>query len=290
MLGVGREDPALLALAGEVYLRNGQPAEAAKYFTKTVALDPKNSGGRLGLAVSHLATGETDIAFQELESAAAESSGEQADLILIRLGAGPGRVRQSACCHRRVGKEAAEHAACPPPERDGPPRQTRHCGCPQELRAGPGARRGLLPGCGQSGAPGSGGQEAGGREEALRRRAGQGPEECDRAAWRSPNFAPGMGGSPDEVAALIEKAIAANPTAVLPRTRSDLATDCAPMMPRRPWRQVRMRLAALPDQPEDPSGAGRAQLASGDTNQALASYNKTDPVAAEFTVSAGAHG
>ena len=76
VLGTAEKDPALLALAGEVYLRNGQSAEAAKYFTKTVALDPKNSGGRVGLAVSHLATGETDTAFQELESAAAESSGD----------------------------------------------------------------------------------------------------------------------------------------------------------------------------------------------------------------------
>src|SRR4030095_2476144 len=41
--------------------------------------------GRLGRAVSHLATGQRGTAFQELESAAAESSGVQADLILIRV-------------------------------------------------------------------------------------------------------------------------------------------------------------------------------------------------------------
>jgi predicted Zn-dependent protease len=89
VLGMAERDPALLALAGEVYLLNGQPAEAAKYFTKTLALDPKNSGGRLGVAVSHLATGQTDIAFQELERTAAESSGAQADLIRTRRSPAP---------------------------------------------------------------------------------------------------------------------------------------------------------------------------------------------------------
>jgi cellulose synthase operon protein C len=84
VLGVVGKDPALSALAGEVYLRNGQPAEAAEYFALTVALDPQNSGGRLGLAVSHLATGQTETAFRELESAAAERTGTQAGLILIR--------------------------------------------------------------------------------------------------------------------------------------------------------------------------------------------------------------
>ena len=81
------------------------------------------------------------------------------------------------------------------------------------------------------------------------------------------------GGSPDEVAALIGKAVAANPTDELPRLRlithwlraNDIAKAVA---------AGQEALAALPDRPEILVALGRAHLAAGNPNQALEHYNK----------------
>ena len=111
VLGYVEKDPAFLALAGEVYLRNGQPAEAAKYFTKSVALDPKSSGGRLGLAVEPSRQGRDGSGIPGTRKRGRREFGDASGSGPDQVGAGPARVRQSACGHRRAGKEAAEYAA-----------------------------------------------------------------------------------------------------------------------------------------------------------------------------------
>ena len=77
------KDSTMLALAGEAYLQNGNAAEAAGYFAKASALDPQSSGNRTGLALAHMAAGDTDRAFRELEDAAAVDTGINSDLALI---------------------------------------------------------------------------------------------------------------------------------------------------------------------------------------------------------------
>jgi len=81
------------------------------------------------------------------------------------------------------------------------------------------------------------------------------------------------GGNKTEVAELITKAVTANPTEKLPRlllidlhlrSKDDkLALSAA-----------QSAVAAIPDSPELMDALGRSQLASGDTNQALISFNK----------------
>ena len=45
-------------MAGEVYVQNGNTAEAARYFEKAAALDPKDPRKRTAMALSHLQKGE----------------------------------------------------------------------------------------------------------------------------------------------------------------------------------------------------------------------------------------
>jgi putative PEP-CTERM system TPR-repeat lipoprotein len=216
MLGVAGNDARLLTLAGEVFLSNGQHAEAAKYFAQAVALDPRNSGGLVGLAVSHLAAGEADTAFQELESAAAENSGTRADLIVIRL----------ALAQRQFDKALAAIDAAEMKQPNTPLARYLRGMALLGKRDIAGARKSF--------------------EQALVLDAAFVPAAANLArldlADKKPEDAKGRfdavlaknrknttallalaelrgrnGGSPDEVAALIEKAIAANPTAVLPR-------------------------------------------------------------------------
>ncbi|MCB2043585.1 MAG: tetratricopeptide repeat protein, partial [Rhodoferax sp.] len=81
------------------------------------------------------------------------------------------------------------------------------------------------------------------------------------------------GGTKADVVELINKAVAANPTEKVPRLLlidlhlrardHKLALSAA-----------QNAVAAIPDNPELLDALGRAQLASGDSNQALISYNK----------------
>ena len=76
------DDPNVLKVAGEVYLRNNQPDEASRYFKKAAAID---SGGeaQTGLAISHLMEGDKDRGLSELEAAAANDPSMRADFATI---------------------------------------------------------------------------------------------------------------------------------------------------------------------------------------------------------------
>jgi Flp pilus assembly protein TadD len=77
------KDSNMLALAGQVFLQNGQVDKAGTYFAKAAALDPKNAGKRTSLAMVNLAKGDSDVAFRDLEQVAAADTGSRADLALI---------------------------------------------------------------------------------------------------------------------------------------------------------------------------------------------------------------
>ena len=77
-------NPATSALAGEVYLQNGDMKKAEEYFGKAAKLDPKNARSRTALALTHLASGK-DAGFEELQNVAASDDGVTADLALISV-------------------------------------------------------------------------------------------------------------------------------------------------------------------------------------------------------------
>lgn len=77
------KDSNLLTLAGEAYLQSGEAKKAAEFFAKASKLDPESAGKKTSLAVAHLVQGNTDHAFQELQEISAEDKGISADLALI---------------------------------------------------------------------------------------------------------------------------------------------------------------------------------------------------------------
>jgi putative PEP-CTERM system TPR-repeat lipoprotein len=77
------KDPNMLALAGQVFMQNGQVDQAGIYFAKASALDPKDPGKRTSLAMANLAKGDSEVAFRDLELVAASDPGNRADLALI---------------------------------------------------------------------------------------------------------------------------------------------------------------------------------------------------------------
>src|SRR5450759_1752886 len=85
--GLAREnvDPELLAVAGEVYLQNGNVKKAEEFFAKASQQDPKNARKKTSLALTHLVSGQVDSGFGELQDIAASDAGVTADLALISV-------------------------------------------------------------------------------------------------------------------------------------------------------------------------------------------------------------
>lgn len=78
------EDGRLMALAGEVYMKNNELIKAGQYFDKAAKLDPKSARARTALGLSRLAAGETDRALADIESAVQlDSDKYQADILLV---------------------------------------------------------------------------------------------------------------------------------------------------------------------------------------------------------------
>jgi putative PEP-CTERM system TPR-repeat lipoprotein len=76
-------DPALLALAGEVQLMNGDPARAEAFFARASKLDPKDGAKRTALALAQMAGGRMDAGLERLQDIAATDTGTSADMALI---------------------------------------------------------------------------------------------------------------------------------------------------------------------------------------------------------------
>ena len=83
VLGTFENNSNMLALAGDVFMQNGDADKAEAYFKKAAALDPANTTKRTSLALSHLLKGETETAYRELEQIASVDAGTTVDTGLI---------------------------------------------------------------------------------------------------------------------------------------------------------------------------------------------------------------
>jgi len=78
------EDASLMALAGQVYLANGDFDAAESYLSRAVSKSPNDATNRARLGVAKMASGDTDGAFADLEAASSlDQSTAQADLALV---------------------------------------------------------------------------------------------------------------------------------------------------------------------------------------------------------------
>ncbi|MBK1612238.1 hypothetical protein CKO44_02010 [Rubrivivax gelatinosus] len=83
LLDMPRPDAATLALAAEAHLQNGEAALAERYFTRAATLDPKNPKVSTALALTEISKGHVDEGFAKLEDIATHDPGTYADLALI---------------------------------------------------------------------------------------------------------------------------------------------------------------------------------------------------------------
>jgi putative PEP-CTERM system TPR-repeat lipoprotein len=272
--GLAREnvDPELLAVAGEVYLQNGDVKKAEEFFAQASQQDPKNARKKTSLALTHLVSGQVDSGFGELQDIAASDAGVTADLALISL-----HLRR-----QEYDKALAAIDGLEKKQADKPLAANLRGRTLLAKKDMAGARKSfehaltLDPTFFPAVASLAGLDIADNKPDEARKRFEavlvKDPKN-GQALLALAELATRSGAATDEVAKLIGNAVAANPTAVAPRLwlidfhlhNKDIkaATSAA-----------QNAVVALPDSPELLDALGRTQQAAGEFNQAIASYNK----------------
>ena len=264
-------DPALLAIAGETFLMNGDANKSAEYYAKASRLDPNNANKKVAVAIAHLAQGKAG-AQAELEEIANADSGTSADLALIAT-------------HLKAGQLDKALKAIDALEKKQPDNPATH-----NLRA-----RTLLGKNDIAGARAS-------FNKALKLNptffpaaaslaaldlAEKKPEEARKrfetilstepkhaqALLAIAELASTTGGKPEEVEKLIGNAVLANPQDI-PARLALIQHHLKNKDNKKAMTAANNAAAAIPDRPEILDALGRTQQLSGDTNQALNTYGK----------------
>jgi putative PEP-CTERM system TPR-repeat lipoprotein len=272
--GLARDnvDPALFAVAGEVYLQNNDIKKAEEYFTKANQQDPKNAKNRTSLALTRMMGGQVDSAFDELHNIASSDSGTTADLALISV-----HLRR-----QEFDKALAAIDGLEKKQADKPLAANLRGRTLLAKKDVAGARKSferalaIDPTFFPAVATLAGLDLADKKPEDAKKRfetvLAKDPKNA-QALLALAELAARTGAAKDEVAKLIGNAITATPTEAAPRLllidfhlrNKDikLATSAA-----------QEAVAALPESPEVLDALGRTQLAAGEFNQAISSYNK----------------
>ncbi len=272
VMGQATADPGLLALAGEVYLQNGDVKKAEDAFAQASKLNPKDVRNRTSLALTHLISGDTAFAFTELESIASSDTGVTADLALISA-------------NLRRGDYAKGLKAIDGLEKKQPnsPLAANLRGRTQlVMKDLPAARKSFeaalkisptyFPAISSLAAMDMGDNKP---EAAKARFEGLLAKEPKngQALVALAEIRARSGGKKEEVAALVNNAISANPNDVPPRLllidyllRNGDAKQAVST--------AQNAVSVLPDKPELLDALGRAQLATGDINQAITTFSK----------------
>ena len=272
LLEVAGDNSDILALAGEVYMQNGNTKEAESVFSKASALDPQSAGKRTAVGLTHVSVGDVDRGFRELEDAAAADTGIRADLALIAA-----NVQQK--------KFDAALKAIGDLEKKQPDKPLAH-----NLRGAVYAAKGDMSAARQSFEralaldPADFGAAASlARMDLADKRPDDARKRFDAVLAKDPKNTRALlalaelraqaGGTTDEVAALITKAISVDPSSTLPRVVL-INHFMRNKEPKKASAAAQDALAAIPGRPELLELAGQAQMAAGDTNQALVTFRK----------------
>jgi putative PEP-CTERM system TPR-repeat lipoprotein len=272
LLEEGEQDSDVLALAGEVYMQNGNTKEAEKVFTKASALDPKNMNKRAALALTHMSSGDVDRGFRELEVAAAADTGTRADLALIAANV---EQRKYDAALKAIADLEKKQPDKPLPHNL---RGTVYSAKGDTAAARRSFERALALDPADFGAAASLARlDLADKKPDVARARFEAVLAKDPTSTRSllalAELRTQTGGTTDEVADLITRAIHAEPTSTLPRLVL-INFYLRSKEPKKAVSAAQDALAAIPDRPELLDAGGRAQMAAGDTNQAIAAFTR----------------
>lgn len=261
-----------LALAGETYMQTGDAATAAEYFAKATKADPKNPRTQTALALARMRLGQSDQAVADLEHIAAGDSGTSADMALIATSIQQNQFDKALKAIANLEKKQPES----------PVVHNLRGNALLGKRDTEGARKSFERALALDGAflPAA---TALSRIDFAAKKPDDARKRFEGVLAKDPKNVQAMlaiaelraiaGGSTDEVAGLITKAITAAPQESTPRLAL-VSHYLRNKENAKALTTIQEAMSALPNKPEVLDLAGRVMQVNGDTNQALAIYGK----------------
>lgn len=272
MLARIENDPALLSLAGETYLQNGDTNKAVEYFAKASKLVPDDAGKKTALALARMAQGNMESGFEQLEEISSTDKGATADLALIAAYLRSNQADKALKAIDSLEKKQPNNPATYNLRARTLLSKKDVTGARQSFEKALAISPSFYPAAASLAAL----DLADKKPEEARKRfnalLAADPKHV-QALLALAELKAVAGGTMEEVAALISKAVSANPSEPAPRLALiqyllnkkeakkalTAATDAS---------------VAIPDKAEILDALGRAQQFSGDINQALITYGK----------------
>ena len=271
-LAKGIADPEINSVAGEVYLQNGDVKKAEEHFAKAAKQNPTDARKRTSLALAHLMGGSADTAFDELQEISASDSGVSADMALISAHLRRNEFDKALKAIDGLEKKQAEKPFA------ANLRGRTLLAKKDEAAARVAFERALAidPTFFPAAASLAG-------LDMTDKKPADAKKRFDAVLAKDPNnsqallavaeLAAKSGAANAEVAALIGKAVDANPIESGPRLLLVefylKGKELKPAM-----LAAQNAVATLPDNPEVLDGLGRVQMASGEHNQAITTFTK----------------
>jgi len=259
------------ALAGEVYLQNGDVNKAEEYFSKAAKQEPENTRSRTALALTHLAGGK-ESGFGELQSVAAADSGITADLALISVQLRRGEFDKALTAIAALEKKQPDRPLASNLRGRTLLAKKDVAGARKAFESSIAIDPTFFPSVASLAAM-----------DIAEKKIDSARKRFDAVLAKNPQHPQALlaladlrareGGPKEEVVALITKAVEANPTQAVPR-RLLIDFHLRNKDTKLALSAAQNAVAAIPDNAELLDALGRAQQASGNDNQALITFNK----------------
>ncbi len=271
-LGHIGQDTALLSLAGEVYLQNGDAEKAAEYFAKASKLDPSDAAKKTALALAQMAQGQVEMAFNQLEQIATTDKGTSADLALITAHLRNNQIDKALQAIDALEKKQPDNPATFNLRARTLLAKNDIAGARTAFDKALSFNPSFFPAAASLAALDLADKKPNDAQKRFDAVLAADPKHI-QAMLALAELRANNGGTQDEVSGLINKAVTANPTEVAPR----LALTQYWLQQKdnkKALTAANEAVAAFPEKPEVLDALGRVQQISGDLNQALSTYGK----------------
>lgn len=265
-------DPQLYVIAGEVYLQNNDVKKAEEFFQKASRQDPKNARNRTALALTHMAGGRVDSAMGELQDIAASDGGVTADLALISAHLRRQELDKALKAIDGLEKKQADKPLAANLRGRVLLAKRDVAGARQSFERSLQISPTFFPSVASLAALDLADKKPDDAKKRFEAVLAKDPKN-GQGLLALAELASRTGAPKDEVAKLISNAVTANPQDAAPRR---LLIDFH--LNNKDFKQAasvaQEAVAALPNDFDLLDALGRAQQAAGDTNQAIATFNK----------------
>lgn len=268
----GETDPSWLALAGDVYMQNGEVKTAEEFFARAAKVDPKNTRSRTALALARMQLGRAEQAFADLEQIAASDDGVTADMALISSALKQRQIDKALNAIARLEKKQPENPVVFNLRGNTLAIKGDLKGAKENFERALGLNPGYFPAAASLA-----------RMDLMEKKPDAARQRFEAVLAKDPKNISALlaiaelrlrsGAKPEEVSDILARAIAASPDDPAPRVAL-ITMYLQQKDNNKAVAATRDALAALPEKPELLDLAGRVMQQTGDTNQALAYYGK----------------